>query len=205
MHLSAWLSITVFISKHYFLIQLEDRVHQESDHLQGTESSHGIEKKIPFPSNLSDWWSGKGIKSIRPGCVCLLVMEHKTHLGLTCWEIQMKVSLKDVSFSQTPKLCMVRRPEETPAVTRHEDCTAGMGSINKHHAQKILLCRTVCTLPGKWRGKGLQTWELQFSTLIWDTLIFTRCKIEISTSETWSTVNQQHFYFSSLALSVSFN
>jgi len=67
-------------------------------------------------------------------------MERKPRLGLTCSETQMKVSLQDLSFSQTPKPCMVRRPEESPAVTQRENCTAGMGSVNKHRVQKILLC-----------------------------------------------------------------
>lgn len=162
-------------------------------------------KKTPFPSNLSDWWTRKCIKSIRPGCVCLVVMERKTHLELTCWEIQMKVPLQDVSFSQTPKPCVVSRPEETPAVTRHEDCTVGMGSANKHRVQKVLFCRTVYTLPGEHRGKGLQNCKLRFRMLIWDTLIFTRRKVEVSTCETWCTLNQQRFCSSTLALSVSFN
>lgn len=52
-------------------------------------------------------------------------------------------------------------------------------------------------------AKGCKTSELGFYTLIWDTSIFTRCKVEVSTSETWCTLNQQRFCFSSLPLSHS--
>lgn len=66
-------------------------------------------------------------------------MEHETHLGPICWEIQMKVSLQDVSFSQTPKACMVRGPEGTLLLLGVRMAELGFGSINKHCVQKILL------------------------------------------------------------------
>lgn len=78
-----------------------------------------------------------------------MVMEHETHLGPICWEVQMKVSLQDVSFSQTPKACMVRRPEGTLLLLGVRMAQLGFGSISKHYVQKILLYKTVYTLPGK--------------------------------------------------------
>lgn len=76
-------------------------------------------------------------------------MEHETHLGPICWEIQMEVSLQDVSFSQTPKACMVRGPEGTLLLLGVRMAELGFGSINKHCVQKILLYMTVYTLLGK--------------------------------------------------------
>lgn len=76
-------------------------------------------------------------------------MEHETHLGPVCWETQMKVSLQDVSFSQTPKGCMVRGPEGTLLLLGVRMAELGFGSINKHCVQKILPCKTVYTLLGK--------------------------------------------------------
>lgn len=91
----------VFRSKHNFLIQLEDGVHRKVIICKALKAA--LKKKNPFPFQSVRWMDQKGYWIHHLGCMCLVLMEHETHLGPICWEIQMKVPFLDVSFSQTPK------------------------------------------------------------------------------------------------------